>query len=179
MKKMLLGTVAFAALIVGPAMAADLGVRPVYKTPVAVPSWTGFYVGLNIGGSIGANSSTDSAVLNGPGTAPATPLGPNVLFADAFRHTPTGWVFGGQVGYNWQMSSFVVGLEADWQWTSQKDTANVGCTSPATSVFFGLGGNGFGQCLSDEQKLSNFGTLRARGGFLLNDSLWYVTGGAA
>jgi len=33
--------------------------------------------------------------------------------------------------------------------------------------------------LTDEQKLTNFGTARARAGYLVNDTLWYVTGGAA
>jgi opacity protein-like surface antigen len=67
MKKLLLGTVGFAALIAGPAMAADLSVRPVYKIPVAVWSWTGLYVGLNTGGSIGSGSTTNTGVGVFPG----------------------------------------------------------------------------------------------------------------
>ena len=37
MKKLLLSAVAFAALAVGPALAADLGRRPVYKAPPPPP----------------------------------------------------------------------------------------------------------------------------------------------
>jgi outer membrane immunogenic protein len=107
------------------------------------------------------------------------PGGTNVLFNDSFRHAPTGWIFGGQIGYNYQVSSWVFGVEADWQWSGQKDTVNTGCSSPGTPAHFAIGGSGFGQCLTDEQKLTNFGTARARGGFVVNDSLWYVTGGAA
>jgi outer membrane immunogenic protein len=33
--------------------------------------------------------------------------------------------------------------------------------------------------VATEQKITNFGTARARGGAIVNDSLWYVTGGAA
>jgi outer membrane immunogenic protein len=33
--------------------------------------------------------------------------------------------------------------------------------------------------MSDEQKLTDFGTARARAGYLINDTLWYVTGGVA
>jgi outer membrane immunogenic protein len=88
-------------------------------------------------------------------------------------------VFGGQIGYNWQVSSFVVGLEADWQKTFQKDTRD-NCAPPAaTLAFFGVGGDGFGFCTSSEQKVSDLGTLRARAGALIRDTLWYATGGLA
>ena len=55
------------------------------------------------------------------------------------------------------------------------------CTpSAATVAFFGTGANGFGYCLDAEQKLTNFGTARARAGYLSNPwLLWYVTGGVA
>ena len=58
MKKLFLASVAFVALVVtGPAVAADM--RPVYKAPppVAVYSWTGFYVGANLGYSWGRSSN--------------------------------------------------------------------------------------------------------------------------
>jgi outer membrane immunogenic protein len=48
MNKILLGSVALATMLAGPAMAADMGVPR--AAPVAPPSWTGFYVGGNIGG---------------------------------------------------------------------------------------------------------------------------------
>jgi len=51
MRKLLLAGISFAALVAGPALAADLG-RPVYRpvlAPVAVYNWTGFYVGGNVG----------------------------------------------------------------------------------------------------------------------------------
>ena len=157
------------------AYAADIPTKASPAAPVVAPSWTGFYVGLNTGGSIGTGSASQSAAFS------STALGSNGLLNSSDRFSPSGWVVGGQLGYNWQVSpSWMVGLEADWQWTSQKaDVLN--CTpSAATVAFFGTGANGFGYCLDAEQKLTNFGTARARAGYLSNPwLLWYVTGGLA
>ena len=90
-----------------------------------------------------------------------------------------GWVLGGQIGFNWQVSPlFVLGAEADWQWTSQKGRTN-SSTPPADLAFFGAGANGFGYSLATQQKLTDVATARVRGGFLVHDTLWYVTGGLA
>ena len=62
---------------------------PPAPAPLYAPfSWTGFYVGINGGGSFGDLSSTNFA-------------------------NPNGAMFGGQVGYNQQFNQFVFGLEAD------------------------------------------------------------------
>ena len=56
MKKLLLGTVALAALA-GPAFAADMPARaytkapPPYTAPALVYNWTGFYIGVHVGGA--------------------------------------------------------------------------------------------------------------------------------
>jgi outer membrane immunogenic protein len=154
------------------ASAADL---PVKAPPVVVvaPGWTGFYVGLNAGGSIGVDSTTQAA------TVTSTALGTNGLLNSSNRLAPTGWLAGGQIGYNWQVSPLVVlGLEADWQWADQKDSAS-NSTPAATLAFFGAGANGFGYSLATEQKLTDIGTARARAGVVTQDSLWYATGGFA
>jgi outer membrane immunogenic protein len=46
-----LGVIGVASLIAGPALAADLGTKPIYKAPVLAPvfSWTGWYIGGNAG----------------------------------------------------------------------------------------------------------------------------------
>ena len=140
--------------------------------PVA-PSWTGFYVGVNAGGSFGSDTATQNATF----TSPA--LGANGLLSNTTQHAPTGWLAGGQLGYNWQVSrSYVFGLEADWQWTSQKATST-SCSPPASLAFFGAGANGFGWCSSSQEKLTSLGTARARAGTLVGDLLWYATGGFA
>ena len=143
------------------------------KAPMPRLSWTGVYAGINAGAGIGVNSDTDNAFVS------SAALGPNGLLSTADKHASPGAVVGGQIGYNRQLSShWLVGLEADWQWTSQKNASSA-CTPPASLAFFGAGANGFGYCLADESKLTDFGTARARGGVLIHDTLWYATGGAA
>jgi outer membrane immunogenic protein len=172
MRTLLLGAVASVALLAGPAIAADLPAKAPPIAPVA-PSWTGFYVGVNAGGSFGSDTETQNATFT------STALGANTLLSNTMQHAPNGWLAGGQLGYNWQVSrSYVLGLEADWQWTSQKATST-SCSLPASVAFFGAGANGFGWCSSSQEKLTSLGTARARAGTLVGDSLWYATGGFA
>ena len=99
MKKFLLAGAALAALASG-AQAADLGSRRV-EVPSAIIapvfSWTGFYIGANVGYSSSQFRYT-------------TPTGINNA------NLTMGGVFGGiQGGYNWQFNSLVLGVEADIQ----------------------------------------------------------------
>ena len=179
MKKLFLVGVATAGLTITGlaldlALAADLR-RPLLKAlpPPPIVSWTGFYIGANAGGSIGVDSTSQVATFS------SQLLGANGLLSGSNRGALPGAVLGGQIGVNWQVSPvWVLGLEADWQWSSEKGSMS-SCTPPAGPAFFGPGGNGFGYCLATDQKLSNFGTARARAGTVVNDTLWYVTGGAA
>jgi outer membrane immunogenic protein len=106
MRSFVLGYAALAALLgIGSAQAADLGPKPepVYKAPAMVPpafSWTGCYIGANVGGAWG-KSNVD------------IPLYPsNVDITD------TSVIGGGQVGCNYQFAGgFVVGVEGDFDWT--------------------------------------------------------------
>jgi outer membrane immunogenic protein len=94
-------------------------------------------------------------------------------------------VFGGQIGYNWQMTNWVFGIETDAQWTGQRGSASALC--PATPAggpclpgltFLPVGA--FGTAALVDQKLEWFGTLRGRVGMLVAPSwLLYVTGGGA
>src|SRR5437879_4505798 len=106
---------AFAFILAGPANAADLP----FKAPPPPPpsfSWTGIYAGLNVGGGIGVNSNAQSATFS------STVLGVNgLLTGSANSLALPGWVAGGQIGFNWQVSPWIVlGVEADWDWASQK-----------------------------------------------------------
>lgn len=105
MKKILLGTVALAALgLAAPAFAADLPAKaPIYaKAPamVAVYNWTGFYVGAHAGYSWG--------------TTGHDPIGP-VL---GTNYNISGGLLGAHAGYNHQFGNFVVGIEGDWDWNN-------------------------------------------------------------
>src|SRR6185437_6159513 len=79
-----------------------------------------------------------------------------------------------QAGWNWHVApSWVLGAEADWQWSGQKDSVCTYACLPA-------GGPGTLLSITDEQSLKWFGTARGRIGWLSSGgSLWYATGGAA
>src|SRR3977135_4060421 len=50
MKKFLLGSVGLAAMLAGPAMAADMPIKAPPPPPVAYYDWSGAYIGFNAGG---------------------------------------------------------------------------------------------------------------------------------
>jgi outer membrane immunogenic protein len=94
------------------AFAADLPVH--YKAPVnavaPLPfSWTGFYVGFNVGDAFDNSDRTDLSGLSGFGSP---------FDSVSFRNKSSGVTAGGQAGYNYEfslgsLSGIVVGLEAD------------------------------------------------------------------
>src|SRR5690242_8731690 len=111
MRKLVRGTCAlFVALaMVCSAAAADLVPGPAYKAPpptlTPIPSWIGFYLGLNAGGSVGQNATWNT--LSGRGRFGQF---------EVFDMSPAGFVGGGQIGYNWQVNAgWVLGVEADIQ----------------------------------------------------------------
>ncbi len=116
--KRLVGIALLASGIATSALAADLPARVYTKAPppvVDVYNWTGFYIGGNIGYSWG-RSSDYSTLTNGAGT---------VLFANSSAVNLDGVVGGGQVGYNWQVQNWVVGVEADIQGTDEKGSRDL------------------------------------------------------
>jgi outer membrane immunogenic protein len=106
--------------------------------PVYAPvfTWTGFYVGANAGygwGNVNANGLANVGDLD-------------------------GFVGGGQVGYNYQMGQFVLGLEADLQGADLSSGDNLGLVNVKTEYF---------------------GTVRARVGVAFDRFMPYITGGWA
>jgi len=174
------------ALAVGPSLAADL---PAQKAPAVIlppppPTWTGAYFGANVGGifdasggvvtSAGAlfDDTANGAGLAGPtafGSAAAAALGGNASL------NGTGVIGGGQLGFNWQFNSFVVGLEADIQGTtlSSYATTSGAAVEPATGSPVTAQSN-----LS--KSLNYLGTVRGRLGYLITPTLLvYGAGGLA
>src|SRR5664279_3230973 len=101
MKKFLLATVAVLAMATS-ASAADLAARPYTKAApvmVAMYDWSGFYVGVNGGGGW-THKCWD-----------IVPVGGGALLPEGC-HDASGGTVGGQVGYRWQASSWVFGVEA-------------------------------------------------------------------
>src|SRR3954447_5621690 len=166
MKKIILATV-LAGIGSTSALAADLGARAPYsKAPAMVDhvyNWTGFYIGSHAG--YGFMKSTDAiSGANAAGTSLLT--GGNI--ATSVPLDSRGFIGGGQLGYNWQISSgWVAGVEADLSWTDLKEGA----------VALGLDTT---RRMTANEKLDWFGTVRARLGFLPVDRLLvYGTGGLA
>jgi outer membrane immunogenic protein len=96
-------------------------VRPVV---VAAPvySWTGFYVGGNVGASWG-HASTDIAGSGTQISFISTPpfVNPPATFADSQTQRLNGVIGGGQVGYNYQFNPrWVLGFEADIQGSGER-----------------------------------------------------------
>jgi outer membrane immunogenic protein len=169
-----------------PALAADLAVkaRPLSPlSPVPVSTWTGFYAGANLGYGWRNDEGSTSSV-SGPGFV-LSPVGtPLYGGARAFSSDADGVIGGLQIGYNWQVSPmFVVGVEADWQASDLSGGANciIPCGVPIAPIP-GPGGIFFPSVfnsLTAESSIDWFGTARVRGGALVGNSLFYVTGGLA
>ena len=104
--------------------AADMGL-PLKSAPVvAAPvwSWTGFYIGGNVGAGWG---TTETSVNVGAAAAPFLAAVPATL---AFQlplssQTVNGFLGGGQIGWNWQTGVFVFGVEGDVEWENLKGSA--------------------------------------------------------
>ncbi len=149
------------------ASAADLPARMVTKAPPPPPpmfNWTGFYLGLNIGGSWG---SQDVSLVT-PGATVTN--GNNV----------NGVIGGGQIGYNWQApnSPWVFGIEADIQGSGQRAAGTLIIPAIPGAAAPGVPGSS----IAYEDKLDWFGTVRGRIGWAMGDQgrvLPYITGGFA
>jgi outer membrane immunogenic protein len=100
MKKAALGIVAIAALIGTPALAADLPLKAPPPPPAPAVSWTGCYIGGNVGGGWASDGAwTD---INGSHGNPSS----------------SGWLGGGQVGCDYQFGPWVIGLAGMFDWGS-------------------------------------------------------------
>jgi outer membrane immunogenic protein len=149
MKRVLLTTVALAALALGSqAMAADL---PVKAAPLAPPTydWSGFYVG-----GFGGYGFGNQNINNSTG-----PAGFANFTANFESHGPMA---GGEIGYNWMVTRDIMfGLEGDGAWTNIRGNDN-----------FALGWD-------DANHLKWVGSLRVRSGFTVDRLLMFFTGGWA
>src|SRR5579871_97465 len=110
--------VAFSA----PAFAADMAVKAP-RAPAAVPfSWTGWYVGLNAGEVWQREDVTTTMATGGHIGVPATLALINA--SGTGSATASGFIGGGQAGYNLQLNQLVLGLEADFDGLTGNPTLN-------------------------------------------------------
>jgi len=167
---------AIVALVGAPVLAGNMAVKAPPPRPKAVFSWAGFYLGANAGGVCSRlGASPANAVSNAAGF---------VDFGDrinvlgqfpGFLGPRCGFIGGGQIGYNWQSTNWVWGVEHDIQGTTLRgsDTRFF----PAATI----GGGSFDANTEQASaKLRALGTLRARAGVLVTPTLLiYGTGGLA
>src|SRR3979490_2796902 len=109
MKKFFAASIALAAQIAGPALAADLEVKaPIYRAaPPAVYSWwTGCYVGGNMGAAWSRVHYTHD----------------NSAVVEDFTFNPITFIGGVQVGCNYQWNNLVFGVEGGWSGTGLKQS---------------------------------------------------------
>jgi outer membrane immunogenic protein len=131
-------------------------------------SWTGFYMGGQVGyGS--SRFSTDMLVSGG---------GDNPLWGTSFSTKHLGALGGGQVGYNWQYGMWMAGFEADITFQHYRTTTGFICAGAICNPT--IAGFDAPVSLIQQHNLDWFGTLRGRLGIAVPPGvLVYVTGGLA
>ena len=147
--KRLLTYLATAAMMLSPlaVRAADLAVKAP-PPPPPIFSWTGFYIGGNIGGAWSNNRWTDT------------------VFLTNFNNGNNGvFIGGGQIGGNYQVGQFVIGGEWDFDWAANNNN----------SAAIGIPGVGAIAVTSNNRWIT---TVAARFGFTVDRWLVYGKGGA-
>src|SRR5260370_8168724 len=152
------GIAAIFAVASSAAFAADVPIRgpgpvPPYTTPSQCYNcnyyynWTGFYIGVNVGGAWERSTLIDN------------------VFNVSFNNDRSGFIAGGQIGYNWQLSpQFVVGVEWMFDGTDLKsDTTTV--VSPIV--------------ITTSSKVDWVTSLAARFGWAANNWLFYGKAGGS
>jgi outer membrane immunogenic protein len=154
-----------AALIVATAFgataasAADLAAGPYTKAPAYVEplyNWSGFYIGGHLGGAW-----TNEQWVNSANTTAFGDLAPG----QGFRQRGSGFMGGGQIGYNWQANNFVFGVEGTFSGLDNSGHLN-------NTLFGGL----------DDQfswRANFMATIVGRAGLAINNNLLYFKGGYA
>lgn len=147
MKKTFL-LLAFAVAVLLPmpsALAADLDVPPPDLRQASF-DWSGPYIGV-FGAAVAVDGSFD-------GTCSCL-----ATYTD-IEHSGIGYAGGILGGWNYQMDSFVFGVEGDWAFGG-----NVATNDEPT--------------IDTDLSFNNIATVRARAGFAVDNTLLYVTGGLA
>jgi len=146
-----------AITLTGSAFAADL-TPPPPPPPVPIFTWTGVYLGGQVGYAWGTGNDHFSGFVPVPG----------VFVDSSIGGPPHGVIGGANVGYNYQINQWVLGLEGTVDGTS--------VTNNAAVVFPSIFG---GATLSETTNASVQGSIRGRVGFAWDRLLIYGTGGVA
>jgi outer membrane immunogenic protein len=152
MKKLFIAGIAAAAFCGAPAIAADMPVKaPAPMAAIPAFSWTGCYVGGNVGGLI-ANKRWVNAT---PGAFNGLEIG---------SHDASNWLGGLQAGCNYQFAGgWVIGIQGDYDWTDAK-----GNNADLIAIGF-----------IDQSRIRSLASVTGRVGYAWDRFLGYVKGGGA
>jgi outer membrane immunogenic protein len=149
---------AVAVLAATPALAADMVVKKAPPPPRAPAwSWTGFYVGVNVGGGFAKTDWFEDVSGSGGGGPPG--------FQDASVRA-SGVLGGGQIGFDWQNGWAVFGIQAD------ADAAGIRGGESCFPQVIGIP-------QSCTTKIDAMGTVTGRFGAAFDRTLVYILGGFA
>jgi outer membrane immunogenic protein len=153
LRRLLIATSGLIALA-GSAVAADMPLKAApLPAPVPVFSWTGFYIGAQVGW---AGAHDDASIVN-----PGVPVAINLPFTVDMN----GVIGGGHIGYNLQFGHWVWGIEGTVDGADLNKTFTVGICP----LF----------CGTATTDLGLQGSIRGRLGYAFDRLLVYGTGGAA
>ena len=134
--------------------AADLDVPPpIGDLRPGTYDWSGPYVGV-FGAAVAVDGTFDGTCTVGGLACAVTPTYTDI------EHSGIGYAYGILGGWNYQMDSFVMGIEGDWAFGGTVATND----EPTIDTDFSF---------------NNIATLRARAGMAFDNTLLYVTGGLA
>jgi outer membrane immunogenic protein len=161
MKRIIVGGLAISALsIVAPltvANAADMALKAAPPPPAPVYSWTGCYIGANVGGAWAHKDNFFTGAIVGGAFIPA---------ADSLGSANlSGAAYGGQIGCDYQLNTaWVVGIRGMWDGSNIKGS-NLEPSFPGEFQHY---------------TVDSFGTVVGKVGYLLNPVLeLYGLGGVA
>jgi len=129
--------------------------KQVAPAPLPECNWTGFYIGLHVGGQFGHAEDVDVDNYF------SIPTGPR-----PWGYDQSGVIAGGQVGYNFQWNWLVLGIEADGGYMNIEGSG----VEPESAI---LGNSD----LVGHSDSDFYTTIRGRLGIALNQWLFYATGG--
>src|SRR3954468_2779259 len=154
MKKFLLGSVGLAAMLAGPAMAADMPIKAPPPPRVAYYNWSGAYIGFNAGGVW--NDIDGTFAVGGR-------VNPN------FGTSDSDGILGFHAGAQWQWGAWVLGAEA----------ALSGCFKECLSESGVLPTPAFNPNLFMQHKMTNLFTVGPRLGYAWDRWMIFASGGYA
>lgn len=172
MKKLLLASCAAFSLSCwsAAAIAGDLGLAP------ASFDWSGGYMGVNVGAAFNSSEFSSRYSYVGQGDPGEATL---ALIDDlGFSDSPSDTLFtaGILAGYNWQIGSFLLGVEGDFNYLGMDGKLSGNATDVMSSVLAPQNTTATDRISYDANW---YGTVRGRLGYAMSNVLLYGTGGLA